>query len=161
MYTRYAAKIYALCTLYLGDAEEAKDLTHDLVLKVFDSIKTYHYRGEGSLWGWIKRITINAAINKVSRGCIFEDITSPETEFDLKDPSYGDIDSIPANELLEMVSSLPATQRLILNMFCLDNCSHKEIADRLGITEKASASLLSKARKTLKKKMKDYLQNLK
>ena len=41
-------------------------------------------------------------------------------------------------------------------MFCLEGYSHREIADRLGITEKASSSLLSKAKKSLAGKIKNY-----
>ncbi len=158
LYTKYATKVNALFARYLGDEEEAKDMTHDLILKVYDSITKYHYLGEGSLWGWIKRMAINMAINKVTRGVKFESIEENEKVLEIVDTSYEDVERIPASELLKMIAGLPDTQRLIMNMFCFDNYSHKEIASRIGITEKASASLLSKARKALKRKMNDYMK---
>ena len=158
LYTLYAAKVNALCTRYLGDEEEAKDMTHDLILKVYDSIKKYHYQGEGSLWRWIKRLAINMAINKMTRGVKIKSIEESEKGFDVIDPSYEDVERVPAKMLLKMIASLPDTQRLIMNMFCFDNYSHKEIAARIGITEKASASLLSKARKAIRRKMNEFLR---
>ena len=41
-------------------------------------------------------------------------------------------------------------------MFCIDGYSHKEIAAMLGISEKGSASILAKAKKQLKERIKQY-----
>jgi RNA polymerase sigma-70 factor (ECF subfamily) len=43
-------------------------------------------------------------------------------------------------------------------MYCIDGYSHKEIAKMLGISEKGSASVLVKARRQLKEKIRDYLK---
>ncbi len=85
-------------------------------------------------------------------------IEESEKGFDVIDPSYEDVERVPAKMLLKMIASLPDTQRLIMNMFCFDNYSHKEIAARIGITEKASASLLSKARKAIRRKVNEFLR---
>lgn len=156
LYTRYAARVLMLCTRYLGDKDEAEDLTHDIIMKVFDSIGKFSYRGEGSLYAWIRRITVNSAINRVTRRRkpeipVIEDLYSEEEE-----PSEEKVDIIPLADLLKLISSLPDTQRLIMNMFCMEGYSHKEISDRLGITEKASSSMLSKARKALANKINQY-----
>lgn len=45
---------------------------------------------------------------------------------------------------------------MIFNMFCLEGLSHKEIASRLGITERGSTSALAKAKKELAVMIKDY-----
>lgn len=156
LYTRYAARVHMLCCEYLGDSEEAKDLTHDIIMKVFDSIGKYSYQGEGSLFGWIRKMTVNAAINKITRTRKPEVAMKEELFTEEDEPSEKEMNSVPLDDLLKIISSIPPTQRLILNMFCLEGYSHREIADRLGITEKASSSLLSKAKKALAGKIKNY-----
>ena len=59
--------------------------------------------------------------------------------------------------LMEMISSLPETQRLILNLYCIDGLSHNEIAGLLGIKPKTSSSLLAKAKRLLNEKVARYL----
>ena len=156
LYTRYAARVHMLSAGYLGDNEEAKDLTHDIMMKVFDSIGKYTYKGEGSLYAWIRKITVNAAINKITRRQKPDITVAEEQLLDVKEPSEEEMERIPLSELMNIISSLPDTQRLIMNMFCLEGYSHKEIAHRLGITEKASSSLLSKAKKALAGKIRNY-----
>ena len=156
LYTRYAARVLMLSTGYLGDSEDAKDLTHDIMMKVFDSIRKFTYKGEGSLYAWIRKITVNAAINKITRRQKPDIVVAEEQLLDVKEPSEEEMERIPLSELMNIISSLPDTQRLIMNMFCLEGYSHKEIADRLGITEKASSSLLSKAKKALAGKIRNY-----
>ena len=156
LYTRYATRIHALCYRYLGDSDRAKDLTHDLILKLFDTIGRYHYKGEGSLWAWIRRMTINAAINRVTRKGIVDFGLENIEEQNMAEPLEDGIETVSVPIILHLISGLPDTQRLILNMFCLDGYSHKEIALMLGITEKASSSLLAKAKKTLWDKIEEY-----
>ena len=63
--------------------------------------------------------------------------------------SHRDIDRIPASVLNGFIAELPAVKRVIFNMACVEDLPHKEIADQLGITEGASRSMLTKAKKTL------------
>ena len=57
-----------------------------------------------------------------------------------------------------MVASLPTYKKLVFNMFYIDDYSHKEIGEMLGITENTSSSILSKARRDLGIMIKDYLK---
>ena len=67
------------------------------------------------------------------------------------------VSNIPEEVLLHMISNLPEERRLVFNMYCIDGYSHKEIAQQLGITEKGSAAILSKARACLRKEVADYV----
>jgi RNA polymerase sigma-70 factor (ECF subfamily) len=52
-------------------------------------------------------------------------------------------------ELLFAVESLPENYKLIFNLFCIENYSHKEISEMLSITEESSRTRLNRARKIL------------
>ena len=69
-----------------------------------------------------------------------------------------DVDSIPAQVMLDMIASLPDVRRTVFNMYCIDGFSHKEIADAIHITEKGSASILAKSRAQLKNAINEYLK---
>ena len=56
-----------------------------------------------------------------------------------------------------MIRELPEGYRTVLNLFVVEEKSHKEIASLLGITESTSASQFFRARKILADKLKEYL----
>jgi DNA-directed RNA polymerase specialized sigma24 family protein len=61
LYTKYAAFLFALCIRYVGDRELARDLMHDAMIKIFDTIGKY--KPTGSLKSWCGRVTVNMVID--------------------------------------------------------------------------------------------------
>jgi RNA polymerase sigma factor (sigma-70 family) len=60
---------------------------------------------------------------------------------------------LQADDLLKMVNSLPVGYRTVFNMYAIEGYSHKEIADKLQVSENTSKSQLSRARKMLQKQL--------
>ena len=58
LYNRYAARLYPLCCRYTKDSDAGKDLLHDALIKAFDKIGGFNYRGEGSLYAWLRKIAV-------------------------------------------------------------------------------------------------------
>jgi RNA polymerase sigma-70 factor (ECF subfamily) len=56
-------------------------------------------------------------------------------------------------QILEVVQQLSPAYRTVFNLYVIENFSHKEIADQLGISEGTSKSNLAKARFQLKKNL--------
>ena len=159
MYSRYASRMYALCFRYLGDREEAQDLMHDSMIKAMDTIRSFRYSGEGSLYAWLRRLTVNVAIDRLRETSKMRTVPLDSAmEPDFQEPDDDDVDNIPASVMMEMIASLPDVRRTVFNMYCIDGFSHKEIAQAINITEKGSASILAKARTQLKKAVNDYLK---
>lgn len=159
LYTRYAASLLTLCRRYTHDEDEAMDLMIDSLVKALDKICTFNYRGEGSLYSWISKITVNTALKKIRKSRIVAASLSLLSPDKIPEPEQESIPEITQEQLLEIISTLPEVQRTIFNLYCLDGYSHKEIAGMLGISEKGSASLLAKAKARLKKKIKDATLN--
>lgn len=157
LYNRYATKLYSLCSRYVSNPSEGNDLMHDTMLKAFERIKQYRYVGKGSLYAWLSRVAVNLAIDRLRKGIRMEMVDIKETfpDPDGFDPSEA-CNSIPIDELQLMIQSLPDSKRVVFNMYCIEGYSHKEIAQRLGISEKASSSVLSKAKRMLSKMINDY-----
>ena len=65
-------------------------------------------------------------------------------------------DGVPPDVLQEMIKSLPAGYRAVLNLYVFENKSHKEIAQLLNIKPTSSASQLFHAKAMMAKKIKEY-----
>ena len=156
LYTKYAAYLYALCIRYVGDRDEARDLMHDSIIKIFDTIGKY--RPTGSLKSWCSRITVNLVIDSMRKKKRFETVCLDQTKENVPEPQKDDILKIPKTELMRMVGELPQTKRVVFNLYCVEGYSHKDIAQMLDIKEKTSSSLLFKARAQLAKDIRDYIR---
>jgi RNA polymerase sigma-70 factor (ECF subfamily) len=75
---------------------------------------------------------------------------------DIEDMAMDDLDEIPQRVLLQFIQELPPGYRTVFNLYVMEEKSHKEIAQLLGITEHSSSSQLSRARALLVKKVNHY-----
>lgn len=148
LYKLYAAKLFSVCLKYSGSYEEAEDNLQDAFVTIFKKIA--QYKNNGSFEGWLKRITINTALQKYRKQKVFEivkeeHLENPEVEID--------DENISIDFLLKIIQQLPNRYRLVFNLYALDGYSHKEIAEFLNITQGTSKSNLARARGILKEKI--------
>ena len=161
LYTLYSRKMYGVCYYYTSNADDAKDLLHEGFIKIFDKIR--QFKEEGSIEGWMRRVMVNAAVDFVKKRKARPDAVSSfeveDFEEDVIDDSEEEQDGeahFTQEEMLEAINNLPDEHRLIFNMFCLENYSHKEISELLGIREDTCRSKLRRGREMLRK----YLEKL-
>lgn len=162
MYETYAGRVLAVCRRYIRDADLARDLVHDTFLKAWDSLDRFRPRRAGSLGAWLCQIAVHLTVDELRRGRHFLEIPDqvrddeegvrhgahePGPEEPPVDPDR--LRQIPVEALIELIASLPEGYRTVFNLFCLDGCSHREIAQLLGITEKTSQTQYLKARRRL------------
>ena len=158
IYSKYGDPLFSVCSRYSNDREEAEDFFHDAMLKIFDKIGGFKPNSEGGLFWWMKRLTVNMILDKRKYQRRHKNISIDEVEGELAEPTAERIPDVPIAAIREMVASLPTYKKLVFNMFYIDNYSHKEIGEMLGITENTSSSILSKARRDLGIMIKDYLK---
>lgn len=155
IYKLYSSKLFASCLKYSRNRVEAQDNLHDAFLVIFSKIG--QYTSKGSFEGWLKRITINTALQRYRKKGDLE-IVNEELIEDV------DIEIDNANVsldfLLQIIQELPDRYRLVFNLYVLDDYSHKEIAEMLTISIGTSKSNLARARMILKEKVEDYKANL-
>ena len=160
VYERYGRVMYGICLRYSSDTETAQDLLHDGFIKVFTHIVSYE--GKGSFEGWMKRIFINLALETIRKDKIkkqySEDIENFLDADEIRDDSDDDIDKISESELMKMVQELPQGYRSVFNLYAIEEYSHKEISEALGIAEGTSRSQYIRARLLLQEKVKAYLK---
>jgi len=62
----HTRKVYGLCYRFTGSGSEAQDLTQEVFLRVFRTIKTFR-SAEGSFGTWLARVTRNLLIDHYRR----------------------------------------------------------------------------------------------
>lgn len=148
LYLGYRDVLFALCLKYCRNEAEAEDNLHNAFIEIFTHIS--RYKNNGSFEGWIKRITINKAIDSYKKT-----IQLVPVKDDLPDDtSVSDEEmNVPADYILKLVQQLPDQYRLVFSLYELDDYPHKEIAQLLGISESTSKSNLHRAKAILKQQL--------
>lgn len=152
LYERYKGYAMSIGLRYIPDGDDVEDVVQDSFVTILTSIQRFSYQGEGSLKSWIGRIVANKAIDFVRQ---HEKFSSTSTIPDMPNEEP-ELERIPPDVLTNMIAELPPGYRLVFNLYVFGHCSHKEIAQRLGIGEKTSASQLARAKTLLIMKMKDF-----
>ena len=159
MYATYIRYLTAVCSRYIINNEDVKDVLQDCFLKIHSGIQSFEYRGKGSLKGWLTKVVVKEALKFLQRNNRFEFVEISDQEHDIPQEDT-DIDSLPSSEIFRMIRELPDGYRTIFNLYVIENKSHKEIASLLHIKESSSASQLHRAKSLLAKKIMQYNNRL-
>ena len=151
LYDKYSGRMLAVCQRYVKDYEDARDLLQEGFIKLFTNI--HQYVGEGLFDGWVRKIFVNCALERLRYQDVLRNaVDIEETDFaDIPDETA--ISQLSADEIMAYVQSLPDGFRTVFNMFAIEGYSHKEIGQKLNISESTSRSQYMRARKLLQKMM--------
>ena len=157
LYERFARFAMGVTLRYVPKRDDALDIVQDSFISILTSIDSFEYRGEGSLRSWVSKIVSHHAVDWIKKHqlLLFSDQMSNEIEED----EDSDIEAVPQELMNEMIGQLPIRYRVIVNLRAFEGLSHKDIALRLDISEKASVTLFSRAKRKLAKMIKEYLNS--
>ena len=151
LYKLFSSKLFSLCLKYSRNYAEAEDNLQDSFLTIFKKVS--QYKDKGSFEGWMKRITINTALQRYRSKGVFNIINEEKIEdvtVEIED------DDLSIDYLLSIIQELPDRYRLVFNLYVLDGYSHKDVSNMLNITTGTSKSNLARARLILKEKIENY-----
>ncbi len=154
LYKLFSSKLFAICLKYSRNKAEAEDNLQDAFVTIFNKMSQFKFKG--SFEGWLKRITVNTALQRYRTKGVFNIVN----EDNIQDFTVEIEDDIDLDFLLQCIQNLPDRYRLVFNLYVLDDYSHKEIAEMLDITTGTTKSNLARARAILKEKIKNYKVNL-
>ena len=147
-------KMIGVCYRYTADRQLAEDLAHDAFLKAID--KSGSFTGRGSFDAWLRRIVVNHTIQylrdqKREKTYQKEVLTVPAiSEAGLPGENSPESTDFSETELLVAIDQLPKHHRLVFNLYVMDQFTHIQIGEELGISPGTSKSHLARARKKLK-----------
>ncbi len=160
LYKKYVGGLTAVCSRYVADADDVKDVMQEAFVKIFTQFNMFTFRGEGSLRAWLTRIVINASLNWLKSNGRLNLVRDDMLSANAAAEEEPDADGVPPARLQEMVKRLPDGYRTVLNLYVFENKSHKEIAQILGIKAASSASQLFHAKAMMARMIKEYKRNM-
>ncbi len=136
-----------ICRRYAKDQPEAEDMLQDAFISIFSHIS--QFKSIGSFEGWLKRITVNAAIRVLQKRKV-RIVPISDDQHEMESQEFNVLSDLNAEDLLKLINQLPDGYRTIFNLYVIEGYSHDEIAGMLKIKTATSRSQLSKAKAMLK-----------
>jgi RNA polymerase sigma-70 factor (ECF subfamily) len=139
IYKLFERPAYTLAYRMLNDAEAARDVLHDAMLKVFQRVD--QYRNDAPFWAWLRQIMLNEALMRLRREHRFEPEPAADQLVDAGAPPWVHADALALDRAL---GQLPALTRSVLWMYHVEGYSHPEIAELVGKTISFSKSQVAR-----------------
>jgi RNA polymerase sigma-70 factor (ECF subfamily) len=155
----YARRVYRTLLTMTKNREDAEDALQDTFLQAYKALHTFEERS--SFYTWVTRIATNSALMILRKRRLRPEVSfdSPsETEEGISGFEFKDTGPSPEHIcvhrqsyacMLRSIWSLQPGLRQVIEMKMTDNCSIREIAQTLEISEAAVKSRLSRARARL------------
>ncbi len=156
LYKLFSSKLFSICLKYSRNYAEAEDNLQDAFVTIFKKINQFKHKG--SFEGWLKRITVNTALQRYRSKGVFDIVNDQNIKEQIVE--VNEDEDISIDFLLKIIQELPDRYRLVFNLYVLDGYSHNDISDMLKITNGTSKSNLARARQILKTKVLEYKSNL-
>ncbi len=162
LYNLTVRNMTAVCSRYVVDPDDVKDVLQESYLKAFSKIETFMPRDDGSLVAWLRRIVVNEALQLLRRKKLLnqlvslDDVEDEPEDFTITDQVTDYVSSIDIGNLMELIQQLPDGYRTIFNLYAIEKLPHSKIATMLGISEGTSASQYHRARKQLAQLILDH-----
>lgn len=144
LFRAFETPVYNLARRMLRNAEDAEDVLQETFLEVVRSIR--QFRGDGHLWGWIRRIAATKALMRIRR----EQLRAAEPLDD--EPMGRPAMHVAANLDLERAfEHLTETSRAVVWLHDVEGYTHEEIAELMGRSVSFSKSQLARAHARLRR----------
>ena len=166
---KYQDLVYATCYRLLRNQHDAEDLSQEVFMEVFRSI--IHLKNIENMSGWIYRIAYTKCISfmrKKNPARVSTDLDPEEVQKHLdRNPKHSNSES-PDRELekkeasiilFEKIDQLPDKQKTAILMHKFEGFSHKEICEKMGMTQAAVESLIYRAKVSLRKSLISFFEN--
>jgi RNA polymerase sigma-70 factor (ECF subfamily) len=144
LFRAYEGPVYNLARRICRTAEDAEDVLQETFFELCRSIG--QYRGEGSLWGWIRTVASSKALMRLRRNK-YRDTDELEDEVS---PTRRE-DTLLRMDLEAALERLPEVSRAVVWLHDVEGYTHEEIAEMMGKTVSFSKSQLARAHVRLRR----------
>lgn len=157
VYVAYIGRTLNFLTFLSHDENLAEDLAQNTFLQLWNSRRNIN--PDGNIEGYIFAIARNLLLHEIRSRAVHERFTEKvgEKENEPQEPQIDDTLTCEAIEqqILTLLAALPDSRRRIFMMRWSDGLSNKEIAARLGISEKTVSTQIHRTVQYLKGKIGD------
>jgi len=140
-----------ICRRYLINPSDINDTLQETFIKIFSKLDQFD-PSRGQFKTWVVKITVNSALkyNEKMYRLEVKELTDEYT-LQITDPEV--LKKLSDDDLLKFFKTMPKNYFEVFNLHVIDDFSHKEIGEILGIAESLSRKRLSRARHWLASKI--------
>lgn len=143
----HATAMYRVALAIVRDPALAEDVVQESVLRAWDNLSTF--RGEGSMRGWLLRITHNAAVSELRRRREVPSDPATLPSRPVEGPDYRAVWVSELEAVAAALDTLDELSRSILALRVSEGMAYEQIAQTLGITLGQVKIRLLRARRVL------------
>jgi RNA polymerase sigma-70 factor (ECF subfamily) len=159
LYDAFHERVYNTCMLYLQSEEESEEAMQDTFVQVHQSATTF--KGGSTIQTWIYRIAVNKCLDRrrykkrIKRFAFISSLVGKDDSFihepkDLQHPGILMENRDKAKYLFDALKQLPENQHSAFVLKQIEGLPQKEVAQIMGLTEKAVESLFQRAKARLR-----------
>ena len=155
---KYQPVVYARARVIVQNPQDAEDLTQEVFIKAYQNLPKL--RDATRFAGWLSRIVKNVCVTwvhqqkKISKSCP----TDGDPILNLSSAEATPEQFLMKKELnqtiLKAINSLPAVDGAVAHDFYIDHLSYDEISEEHGLSHRAIASRLHRAKQRIAQKVK-------
>lgn len=140
-------RLFGFCWRLTGDRAEAEDLTQDICAAL--PAKLALFRGQARVTTWLYRVAVNAAHDRRRRRVVYVRATDGWGDWEIARADLAAEERAQLDWLTVAMRQLPEDLRDTLALV-LDDLTHAEAAEILGISEGTVSWRISEAKKRLR-----------
>ena len=158
---RHQRRVYAAALHILGNHGDADDVAQDSFVRAYRGLAAFD--GRADFFTWLYRITVNTALNALRsgrRGAALAQRSGTEVAHvggrpealghGARDPEQHAQHTGEVARVLDAVTELSPPLRVTIVLATIEELSHKQIAEILGVPEGTVAWRVNEARRVLK-----------
>ncbi len=151
----HGARVLALARRMLRNEADAQDISQEVFIRLWQQAGGWESRG-ARLSTWLHRVTTNLCLNHIER-VQKRSVPMNDAATEIQDPAPPVDEHLSASQresaLHRAIEALPTRQRAAMALFYSAGASTAETAQAIGLSIKATESLLVRARKTLRRQL--------
>ena len=161
MVQKYQPAVYARARFLVQNPQDAEDLTQEVFIKAYQNLSKL--RDAGRFAGWLSQIVKNVCVtwihqqNGISKSCQRDEVPILGMASAEATPEQFLMKKELNQTILKAIHSLPATDAAVAHDFYIDDLSYDEISEERGLSHRAIASRLHRAKHRIAKKVKRSL----
>lgn len=148
IFQKYKDDVFRLSYSYTKMVADAEDITQSVFIKLYKQ-KELLTRQEEEIKKWLVRVTINECKS------LYNSFWKRKTFSFKQEDENKIVSNTQNNDVLVEVLSLPKKYRIVIYLYYYENYKLKEISKILNLSETNVQTILFRARRMLKEKLKD------
>ena len=163
---RYQSKVFSTAYNYTHDHEEARDLTQEIFIKLYNNLQSY--KNKASFSTWLYRIAVNRCIDWTRK----KRLQTVSTIYDNSDDELDIYDTIadsgggPEEALIKqenkaylrkVVEDLPEIYKTVIILYYFEDFSPQEISDITDVPKRTIETRLYRGKNLLKLRLEELI----